>query len=440
MMLLKFEVLLFLYLIPVVFAGEVRFPPRLVTRLIHFNSIQSPYYPKHINESVAEIDLHVLLSRVFHGTMSAPVSPMKTSGFLVHLKVGKERVDQYLFLDTGSTNLWIHCKPPEIHGMNPMYDSRKSSTYRAEHCLTSDFCHGFGYKCDRSLRCEYVLRYGNGFQSKGHLARETFVFQGTGGSLFGRDEVILDNILFGCSKETTLDSDGILGLGNSKYSLLAQTYSSRFSYCLGYLDLSYDHNRLIIGNPIKTGLIHEIPLIVDRHYYIDITAIEIGGAILDVDVNILKRNVEKSSSGMIIDTGSTISYFPRLVFTPFATALKDLIDRRSLRRYPDDRSRLCYERRFRKELAGFPLVRFWFGIFAYMEFGIGSLFSQLTDGHFCLAFQAIEEVDKYMDFGILGILLQQGYYISYNLQASAPTLSFEKMDCSALEYDIHDEL
>lgn len=443
---LKLGILLFLFLIQVVCGSEVHSPPRLVTRLIHFDSIQSPFYnPKYINDDLAEIDLHGSSWHVFlhssqhFGTMSTPVYPLRKSAFLVHLKVGQHKDDQYLFLDTGSSLLWIHCRPDSLNARNPVYDSKKSSTYQAEDCRTSAFCDAYNFKCDIFHRCRYIQSYADGIKSKGHLARETFVFGGTSGSLFGKNEVVLHGIVFGCSNATRLRSDGVLGFGNSTHSLLAQTSSSRFSYCLGDInDLGYKYNILIIGNPMKERLTHEITLIVDGKYYIDITAIQIGRVILDIETDILKRNRYEHTGGMAVDTGSTLSFFPEVVYYPFAAAIRKLIDDLSLDRYYHDSAMLCYNGNFRRDLAEFPIVRFWLGKISYMEFRTGHLFQQMRDEIFCLAFKPSEDVNENFDFGIMGILLQQGYYISYNLQAS--TFSFESMDCSAFDNDIHDEL
>ncbi|KZV15172.1 hypothetical protein F511_30218 [Dorcoceras hygrometricum] len=202
--------------------------------------------------------------------------------------------------------------------------------------------------------------------------------------------------------------------------------------------MSYNYNQLIIGNPIKTPLTREIPMVVYGRYLVDITDIEIGGVILEVDTNTLKRNVHEHTGGLAVDSGTTYTYFPQVVHSTFVAAIKNPIDHSSLDRSYRYPGMLCYNGLFRRDLRRFPLVRFWFGKLAYMEFRTNSLFQQLKDEVFCLAFMPSDDDNKNFDFGLLGIMMQQGYYISYNLEAS--TLSFETMDCSAIEEDIHDEL
>ncbi|XP_073305780.1 aspartic proteinase nepenthesin-1-like [Primulina huaijiensis] len=293
--------------------------------------------------------------------MSAPAYPLHTSGFLVHVKVGQHRDDQYFYLDKGSSLLWIHCLPDSLNAKNPVYDSRNSSTYKAKDC-TSHFCDAYYLKCDMFHRCQYDQRYAKGMKTKGHLAQETFVFGGIDSSLFGKDEVILNGIVFGCSNATQLLSDGILGFCYNTYSLLDQNSSTKFSYCLGdIIDTCHDYSRLIIDKPIKEHLTHEIPLIVDGKYYVDMIAIQIGHVILDIEIGILKRNTTEHKGGMAVDTVSTFSFFPEVVYNLFVVAIKKLIDDLSLDRYYHKPSMLCYKGSFRRDLTEFLIVRLWFG-------------------------------------------------------------------------------
>ncbi|KZV15168.1 Eukaryotic aspartyl protease family protein, partial [Dorcoceras hygrometricum] len=150
---------------------------------------------------------------------------------------------------------------------SPVYDSRKSSTYRAEDCITSDLCDAYfnncGFPTNANIVCFTETNHlRRRTKSNGHMDRDTFAFGGTCGSMC-RGEIILNDVLFGCSNATILLTYDILKLSYNKYSLLAQTSSPRFSYSLGDIkDVSYIYNQLIIENSNKTPLMHEIPMVV----------------------------------------------------------------------------------------------------------------------------------------------------------------------------------
>lgn len=229
----------------------------IVVTLTHHHSINAPYCdPKATITDLAVFDLRSSMYRASflagNRTSSglqltdfeAELSPLYTSGFLVHLQVGSKDVNQLIVLDTGSPLLWINCEPSEQKVPTPLYDPAESTTYEEEDCTETQLCYspsGIKISCKYGDphfdACTFDIWYGTGHvYSTGELARENFKF----------GNKMLKNIGFGCASDTNfLDANGILGLGRSTLSLIEQIDYSKFSYCIGNItDRSYRDNSL----------------------------------------------------------------------------------------------------------------------------------------------------------------------------------------------------
>lgn len=126
----------------------------IVVTLTHHHSINAPYYdPKATITDLAAFDLRSSMYRASflagNRTSSglqltdfeAELSPLYTSGFLVHLQVGSKDVNQLIVLDTGSPLLWINCEPSEQKVPTPLYDPAESTTYEEEDCTETQLCY-----------------------------------------------------------------------------------------------------------------------------------------------------------------------------------------------------------------------------------------------------------------------------------------------------------
>ncbi|KAL0359755.1 UNVERIFIED_CONTAM: Aspartic proteinase nepenthesin-2 [Sesamum angustifolium] len=201
-------------------------PPLLVTRLIHHHSVDSPHFdPKKTTEELTDIDLQSSISRakylisntsvLFYPTdIESQLTPKLQRGSLATLKVGEQYTDQLVYMDTGSSLLWINCEPCGLNVPGPLYHPLESSSYRMQYCEDFGMCEATGTvrsECDVDDICQYNVRYGSKDYSSGHIATETIKF--------GRSKGTLRSILFGCAKHTTIYANGVLGLGASELSL-----------------------------------------------------------------------------------------------------------------------------------------------------------------------------------------------------------------------------
>ncbi|KAL0339921.1 UNVERIFIED_CONTAM: Aspartic proteinase nepenthesin-2 [Sesamum radiatum] len=421
-------------------------PPLLVTRLIHDHSVNSPYFdPKKTIKELADIDLQSSISNAKYLISNTSVSsyltdiesqltPKLQRGFLANLKVGEQYTDQLVYMDTGSSLLWINCEPCGLNVPAPIYHPQESSSYRMQYC-NRDFgmCEATGTvrtECDIDNICQYHVRYGSEDYSAGHIATETIKF--------GRSKGTVRNILIGCASSTTLYANGVLGLGASVLSLITQLQYSKFSYCIGNIsDRSYPYNTLVIGDRIEL-IGYKTPMIIEDKYYINLESIKIGNKLLDIDSEIFRRKPDYNG-GMVLDTGSTYSFIPQVALDQFEGETGKLIDlllvRNSSIKYREY-TRLCYNGVLTRDLTGFPTVQFQFQGDATMELTDENIFQQTYDGTFCLAILPSETLGT--SISLLGNLMQQYFYIAYDLRDKK--LSFQRMDCNTVDDYIHDEL
>ncbi|GFP90317.1 protein aspartic protease in guard cell 1 [Phtheirospermum japonicum] len=375
--------------------------------------------------------------------IESQLTPGKLNGFLVHLRVGSKEVEQYVYMDTGSNLLWINCEPCGHKVPWPIFHPKESSSYQPEGCDFKDTCDASGavhVDCEDANYdhdgCKYSVSYGPGGFSRGYLARETFKF--------GRiNNETLRNIVFGCARRTNLYLNGILGLGNLRLSLISQYNASKFSYCIGNIsDRTYAYNELVIGNQVQLWG-SQTPLSVEDKNYINLIGIKIGWTTVKFNPKIFRRNSAEYTGGMVVDTGSTLSFIPQLVLTRFEESTSHLIEsklqlhRNYSIKYNNNIRRLCYGGVVTRDLKRFPIVIFHFQGHAYMELTADNIFQQIDDHTFCLAILPSKILKT--TISILGNLMQQNFYVAYDL--SRKKLSFKRMKCKTVEdYYDHDEL
>ncbi|KAL3615416.1 hypothetical protein CASFOL_041077 [Castilleja foliolosa] len=223
-------------------------PPILVTKLVHYLTLDSPFYDDYFsNKSARDISLFDLHTNIAQMPFETRLTARPTGGFLVHIKVGSKSFDQFVYMDTGSGLLWINCEPCGHNVPYPIFYPPDSTTFRKENCSLG-FCPATGsvkVECKDKGTCTYTARYAGDDFSTGYLARDSITFQGS-------DE-ILQQVTFGCARATSgLKVNGMLGLSNNPISLISQMHVSKFGYCIGNIsDYKYLYHMLTIGDEIE---------------------------------------------------------------------------------------------------------------------------------------------------------------------------------------------
>ncbi|CAN8272675.1 unnamed protein product [Cochlearia groenlandica] len=259
--------------------------------------------------------------------------------FLMDLAIGNPPVKYSAIFDTGSDLIWTQCKPcTECYDQaTPIFDPKTSSSYSKVGC-DSSLCNALPKsRCDEDKStCEYLYTYGDHSSTRGTMATETFTFD---------DQNSVSGLGFGCGDENEGDGftqgSGLVGLGRGPLSLISQLKETKFSYCLTSIEDIEASSSVFIGSLAtnivnKTGanlegkIVETISLLRNpsqpSFYYLDFQGITVGSKRLSIEKSSFDL-AEDGTGGMIIDSGTTITYLEETVFNALR---KEFVSRMSL--------------------------------------------------------------------------------------------------------------
>lgn len=243
-----------------------------------------------------------------------------TGEFLMKLSIGTPPNAFSAILDTGSDLIWTQCLPCQtcFDQPTPIFDPKKSSSFSKISC-SSPLCAALP-QSTCSDGCEYFYAYGDYSSTEGVLASETFTF--------GDDDdnkVSVKGIGFGCGGDNQGDGfsqgAGLVGLGRGLLSLVSQLNEPKFSYCLTSMD-DTKTSSLLMGslasvNNTSSGVKVTTPLIKNpsqpSFYYLALEGISVGDTLLPIEKDTFSLQ-EDGSGGLIIDSGTTITYLEQKGF------------------------------------------------------------------------------------------------------------------------------
>ncbi|XP_050213625.1 aspartic proteinase CDR1 [Mercurialis annua] len=414
---------------------------RLVSKLIHRDSISSPYFnPKETVDDRIERTMKTSVTRIAYlyaqtkrnvslndfqlNLVPTNYEPL----FMVNFSMGQPPTPQLAIMDTGSNMLWVQCAPCKrcSRHAGPRFNPSRSSTYAGLPCTNIQCRYAPRADCNWLNQCTYNLSYAAGPPSVGLLATEQLIFQSSDEGLN-----VVPNVVFGCSHENGDYNDrrfsGIFGLGKGITSFVNQM-GSRFSYCIGNIaDPHYKYNQLVFGdNADFEG--SSTPLQVVRgHYRITLEGISIGGIRLVIDSTTFSRDGNGNSA--LIDTGTAVTWLADNFYKALDNEVRRLMDGvlTPFWRGPFP----CYRGTVSQDLIGFPVVTFHFAGGAELDLDTGSMFYQATPDILCMAVRQASVYGKvFGDFSVIGLMAQQYYNIAYDLNSYK--LLFQRIDCELL--------
>ncbi|KAK3038003.1 hypothetical protein RJ639_029954 [Escallonia herrerae] len=404
MLLLSFVVLASTYINAAATAANFAKPRRIVTRLIHRDSVISPFY---VANATASDHARLAIEN------SEAASPLYTSG--------SEIMAAWMTWGLKSLQQIRGCEDK----VNPIYDPAKSYTYANLSCDSAYCAPSIRGTCGPNSTCIYSLGYRDNANSTGCLASETFNFM-----TFDEDTQDVPDLVFGCGNhnfDNVEQSNGVLGLGADIYSLVPQL-GSMFSYCIGSIkDPFYAHNKLILGEGANIeGL--ATPLDIYRgFYYLTLEGISVGRNCLNIDRKTFTRS-PAGDGGVVIDSGTTLSSLVRGAYEPLKEEVEHYIGKSLSRAFLyEDVDRLCYTGIISRDLVGFPTVTLNFASEANLEIDKDGLFHQREQNIFCMAIKLANETTKPRNLSIIGALAQQHHNIAYDI--SERELTIKRTDC-----------
>ncbi|XP_044482000.1 aspartic proteinase CDR1-like [Mangifera indica] len=398
--------------------------------LIHHDSPKSPFYnPKltpyekvfnairrsfsgvnQFNQNVAQAD--IINNRV---------------SYLMNISVGSPPFPILAIADTGSDLIWTQCRPCTqcFSQKDALFDPRKSSTFRKLSCFSRQCKALERSSCSNDQTCLYSVSYGDTSFSNGDLAMDTVTLGSTSGP-----PVPLTKTVIGCGHKnagTFNDkTSGIVGLGGSEVSLVTQLGDSiggKFSYCLTPFSFSLSKNntssKLNFGtNGVVSGSsVVSTPLIskeLNTFYYLTLEAISVGAKKI--------RFVDSSSSkgNIIIDSGTTLTFFPKLFNSKLIPALSDAIDAKAVKD-PNGLLDLCYNFRTDFQVRIPDITVHFTG--ADVKLSPLNTFIRVTQEIVCFTFKGSGGAHS-----IYGNFAQTNFLVGYDRQKK--TLSFKPTDCT----------
>lgn len=425
---------------------------RLVSKLIHHNSIHHPNYnPNETPEDQMKLDtqhslarLAYLQARIIKGSLVSDndyrvsLSPsLQSRTILANLSIGQPPIPQLVIMDTGSDIFWVMCTPCPtcVHHQVPLFDPSKSSTYSPSCRTVTPPCGGSnttGCECDLVDRFLYNITYADYSSSSGTLGHDVLVFETA-------DEGItrVNNIEFGCGHNIVYNADpgysGILGLALSSHGGLsfASQIGQKFSYCIGSLtDKYYSYNQLVLGEGADFEGYSTNLQVHHGFYYVTMECISIGEKRLDIAQGAFEMKRD-GTGGVIIDSGSTITYLVDEVYELLHKEVSNLLHGSFKESVSGNVPwQLCYFGNVGRDLDGFPVVTFHFAGGADLVLDTGSLFIQVRDSVFCMTVGPTSVTGIEIDLSVIGVLAQQSYNVGYDIVNGF--IYFQRIECQLL--------
>lgn len=343
--------------------------------------------------------------------------------YFTRLGVGTPARYSYMVLDTGSDVVWIQCSPCRkcYTQSDPVFDPTKSSTFGGVAC-GSPLCRRLDSPgCNSGKKCMYQVSYGDGSFTVGEFSTETMTFR--------RNRV--KNIALGCGHDNEglfVGAAGLLGLGRGRLSFPSQAgprFGRAFSYCLVDRSASSKPSSIIFGSSAVSRKAVFTPLIgnpkLDTFYYIGLTGISVGGALVrGVSASLFKIDAA-GNGGVIIDSGTSVTRLTRPAYIAMRDAFRS--GARNLKRAP---SFSLFDTCF--DLSGVSEVKVPTVLFHLKGANVALPASNYlipvdSKGTFCFAFAGTSN-----GLSIIGNIQQQGFRVVYDLGRSR--IGFAKNGCA----------
>ncbi|KAK6162772.1 hypothetical protein DH2020_002613 [Rehmannia glutinosa] len=407
----------------------------LTIDLIHRDSPQSPSYDPSLSSSQRVVNaLRRSFNRAQRFKLNRSIQSRKSEiigsngEYLMKYSIGTPPVSSLGIVDTSSDITWTQCQPClKCFNQNlPLFNPKKSSTYRTIRCNTSECNSVQGTSCSRTRKnCLYLETFSDESFTHGLLSTDTFTLA----SSSGKRVISAPNIVFGCGFRNTISfgsgGSGIVGLGGGNSSLVTQLGSlarGKFSYCLVLLSdnskksskLNFGTNAEVLGRGVvSTPIVRTYP---ETYYYLTLEGISVGNQKLEFYDNANSSNFNQEGN-IIIDSGITLTLLPTDFYNKLKKALQSSIKLEQIKD-PKGVLDLCFVSR--KDIQ-VPKITVHFQ-FADVELKTENVFVRTSDVAVCLAVKPVDLI-----FPVYGSIAQANFLVGYDLVQR--TVSFKATRC-----------
>ncbi|KAL7582726.1 aspartic proteinase 36 [Lactuca sativa] len=368
-------------------------------------------------------------------------SPSAAALYFTEIQIGTPPKKYHVQVDTGSDLLWINCigcqNCPQKSDLGielTFYDPMSSTSSQMITC-DQDFCtttlDASNKACIIGMQCSYLVRYGDGSSTKGYFVRDNVKLDRVSGNL--QTASMNGSITFGCGARhfgglglSQQALDGILGFGQANSSIISQLALAKkvkktFSHCLAS---SKGGGIFAIGEVVYPK-VKTTPILPNEiHYNIELKAIEVGDDFIQLPTNIFNT---PSKRGTIIDSGTTLAYFPHVIYTQ----LMQKIMATQTNRVPHtlDHQFKCYRNPGNVDDV-FPMVTFHFANSLPLKVYPHQYLFQIQSKDWCIGFLSNGLQPKEgKDLILLGDLVLTDRLVTYNMEDQ--TIGWIEYDCSS---------
>ncbi|XP_034674838.1 aspartic proteinase CDR1-like [Vitis riparia] len=368
--------------------------------LIHRDSPHSPFFDPSKTQAERLTDaFRRSVSRVgrFRPTAMTPdgiqsrIVP-SAGEYLMNFSIGTPPVPVIAIVDTGSDLTWTQCRPCThcYKQVVPLFDPKKSSTYRDSSCGTS-FCLALGKdrSCRNGKKCTFMYSYADGSFTGGNLAVETLTVASTAGK-----PVSFPGFAFGCGHK----SGGIFDKSSSGIHL----QQDKFWRIRQSLRLRHRLHSASSESP-------------DTFYYLTLEGISVGKKRLPYKGFSKKAEVEEGN--IIVDSGTTYTFLPQEFYSKLEKSVANSIKGKRVRD-PNGIFSLCYNTT--AEINA-PIITAHFKD-ANVKLQPLNTFMRMQEDLVCFT------VAPTSDIGVLGNLAQVNFLVGFDLRKKR--VSFKAADCT----------
>ncbi|XP_042472903.1 aspartic proteinase Asp1-like isoform X1 [Zingiber officinale] len=292
--------------------------------------------PQLVSELPVDAGVRVTSSAVFR--IYGNVYPLGL--YYVEMHIGKPPKPYFLDVDTGSDLTWLQCDAPCVRcskGPHPWYRPNKKKLVNCKDPLCVAL-HSGVVQDQNCEQCDYEIQYEDRGSSLGVLIADSFAVRLTNST------VARPTLAFGCgydqqvpNQDASASTDGILGLGTGKVSILSQLSDQGVTknvvgHCLGGKGGGY----LFFGDDlVPTSRMTWSPMsrIGSKNYYSP------GPANLYWD----NQYLGVKQTEVVLDTGSTFTYFGHQSYQAFLSAVKSDLSEKPLKEEADPSLPVCWK-------------------------------------------------------------------------------------------------
>ncbi|XP_042036239.1 aspartic proteinase Asp1-like [Salvia splendens] len=252
----------------------------------------------------------------------------------VTMNVGQPPKQYFLDIDTGSDLTWLQCDAPCTKctpAPHSLYKPKRNLITCIDPVCIS--LHGPGnHKCQSpEEQCDYEVDYADHGSSLGVMVKDSFPLRFTNGT------IVAPKLAFGCGYNQEVQdtahlpyTDGVLGLGLGKSSILAQLRNmGLIQNVVGHCLSRQGGGFLFFGDDFLPNLgIVWTPLLSQSKYYaLGPANLQIGGQATNI-----------KGLPIVFDSGSTYTYFSSPAYNALVSLIKGNLNGKQLKDAVEDKS------------------------------------------------------------------------------------------------------